>query len=222
MRSKILFLAIILVGSACKPDPKPNYHFDYFGMNEGRYVIYDVLDIIHDDDALIHHDTSRYQLKTVWGELYTDNEGREGKIFRRYIRSQSSDPWFLQDVWYGLIDGIRGEIIEENQRRVKLVFSPTIEKEWDANAYNAESELACYYMDIHEPYSISGSLFDSTVIVEQDDFPSSIDTSRKYEVWAKDIGLVYRHDRYTYYGFAQTEVKFGTEVYYSFVSSGFE
>ena len=77
-------------------------------------------------------------------------------------------------------------------------------------------------MDIHEPYSISGSLFDSTVTVEQDDFPSSIDTSRKYEVWAKDIGLVYRHDRYTYYGFAQTEVKFGTEVYYSFVSSGFE
>lgn len=222
MRSFTLFLTIILIGSACKRDPKPVFHFDYFGMTEGRYVVYDVVDIVHDDDALIHHDTTRYQLKTVWGELYTDNEGREGKLFRRYVRSQSTDPWVLQDVWYGLIDGIRGELIEENQRRVKLVFSPTIEKEWDANAYNPDTKLECYYADIHEPYSISGSSFDSTVTVEQDEFESAIDTSRKYEVWAKDIGLVYRHDRYVFYGFAQPEVQNGHEIFYRYLSSGYE
>lgn len=222
MRRIPLFISILFIVFGCKRDPKPIYHFDYFGMTEGRYVIYDVLDVVHDDDALIHHDTAKYQLKTVWGELYTDNEGREGKLFRRYIRSQAADPWVLQDVWYGLIDGIRGELIEENQRRVKLVFSPTIEKEWDANAYNTDAAIDCYYSEIHQPYSISGSSFDSTVIVEQDDFGSAIDTSRKFEVWAKDVGLIYRHDRYTFYGFAQTEVQYGREIYYTYLSSGYE
>lgn len=222
MRRFLLIISIITIVFGCKRDPKPRYHFDYFGMTEGRYIVYDVMDVVHDDDALVHHDTSRYQLKTVWGELYVDNEGREGKLFRRYVRSQASDPWMLQDVWYGLIDGIRGELIEENQRRVKLVFSPTIEKEWDANAYNPEPSLDCYYAEIHQPYSISGVSFDSTVTVEQDDFESAIDTSRKYEVWAKDIGLVYRLDRYVFYGFAQPEVQNGREIFYTYVSSGYE
>lgn len=206
----------------CKHDPKPNYHFDYFGMTEGRYVIYNVVDIVHDDDALIHHDTTKYQLKTVWGELYVDNDGRECKLFRRFVRNQSSDPWVLQDVWYGLIDGIRGELVEENQRKVKLVFSPTINKEWDANAYNTASPLDCYYAEIHQPYAVSGNSFDSTVTVEQDEFESAIDTSRKFEVWAKNIGLIYRHDRYVFYGFAQPEVQTGREIFYSYASSGYE
>lgn len=216
----IFLVAILVIG--CKPKPLPNFHHDYFGMTEGRYVIYDVMDVVHDDDAITHHDTTRYQLKTLWGELYTDNEGRECKLFRRYIRSQASDPWVLQDIWYGLIDGIRGEIVEENQRKVKLVFSPTVEKEWDANAYNTEAELMCYYADIHQPYTLGSHSFDSTVTVEQDEFESAIDTSRKYEVWAKDIGLVYRHDRYVFYGFAQTEVQNGREIFYKYISSGYE
>jgi hypothetical protein len=58
--------AVLVVLSACKQDPPPKFHFEYFGLEEGRFVIYDVVEVDH-DDAIGIHDTTTYQLKTVWG-----------------------------------------------------------------------------------------------------------------------------------------------------------
>lgn len=191
------------------------------GNQPGRYVIYDVLDIVHDDGAIIAHDTSIYQLKTVWGEIYVDNEGRTNRKFRRYTRSVPADAWFLQDTWYGLIDGIRGELVEENQRVVKLVFSPSGSKEWDANAYNLEDPLDCYYEDIHKSKAFGGQNFDSTVVVEQAEEENNIFKIRKYEVYAKNVGLIYKHYMDNDYQLSQSPVN-GKELYYTFVSTGVE
>lgn len=219
----ISFLALsILLG--CKKNDAPDFHTDYFGMEEGRYVIYDVMEVVHDNqNPFVKHDTTRYQLKTVWGEVYLDNEGREGKVFRRYTRNTASSPWTLKDVWSGLINGPRGELIEENQRVVKLIFAPTVSKEWDANAYNPQSELDCYYDEIHQPYTISNFNFDSTVTVEQADVPTAIDTLRMFEVYAKDIGLIKKVDRYIKLdGFASNVIDEGYELFYTYLSTGME
>ena len=145
MRSSYKYLLLLIVGvltliSSCKQDPPPKFHFEYFGLKEGRYVIYDVTEITH-NKALLIHDTVHYQMKTVWGEIYIDNEGREGREYIIYKRDSVTQSWNLTDVWYGLYDGIRAELIEENQRRVKLVFAPTLQKDWDENAYNPDEEL---------------------------------------------------------------------------------
>ncbi len=206
----------------CKKDTgAPNFHFDYFGLEEGRYVIYDVLEIDHDIDATIQHDTSEYQLKTVWGEIYYDNEGRKCRKFRRYILDTLTNNWMLKDTWYGLIDNIRAELVEENQRVIKLVFAPSQQKEWDANAYNTFEEIPCYYENIHKEYTINNTLFDSTVTVEQANEANLIDTIRKYEIYAKGVGLIYKHFKENDYQFTNTPHK-GRELYYSFVSSGIE
>jgi hypothetical protein len=210
---------MLLLG--CKKTTPPDFHLDYFGQEEGRYVIYDVVEIFHDVDAAVKHDTNYYQLKTVWNETFVDNEGRDARIFRRYVRNQATDPWVLQDVWTGLIDGIRAELIEENQRVVKLIFSPTIEKEWDANAYNPNDELSCYYDDIHQSHSLGVNDFDSTVMVEQADDPDPVRFLRKYEVYAKGIGLVEKVSRDLYLEF-QTQPQSGYELFYTYVSSGYE
>jgi len=212
-------LAILLV--ACKKDPPPQFHREYFGLQQGRYVIYDVMEIDH-DQALLQHDTSYYQLKTYWGNIFIDNEGREAREFIRYTRATPSDPWVFSDLWTGIIDGIRGELIEENQRTVKLVFAPTLSKEWDANAYNMDGALDCYYRDIHQDTTINGSFIDSTLVVEQDDYATLIDTVRKYEMYAKNIGLVHKYYKDNFYQFSSTEVVKGKELYYDYVSHGFE
>jgi len=218
----IFVLAILMIALAsCKKKESPNFHFEYMGNTEGRYVIYDVLDITHDIGATIPHDTLIYQLKTHWGEIYIDNEGRTSRKFRRYTRNTSADPWLLKDTWYGLIDGIRGEMIEENQRVVKLVFSPTQQKEWDANAYNINAPLDCYYDDIHKTKSVGGVSFDSTLVVEQADEQNAIVKIRKYEVYAKNIGLVSKF--YMDNDFQLSAVpENGEELYYTIVSYGFE
>ena len=213
--------SLVFVSSCKKEEPAPLFHFEYFGLTEGRFIVYDVVEIRHDDQAVTLHDTMRYQLKTLWGQTYIDNEGRDGREFLRYTRAISSDTWMLSDIWYGLIDGNRGELVEENQRRVKLVFAPTSQKEWDANSFNLDEPLECFYDNIHNEYFDGTNFFDSTITIEQGDESNGIDTIRKFEVYAKNIGLVHLFSKDNDYQFTPVPQN-GKELYYTFVSSGIE
>ncbi len=218
----VVFVALMVFG--CKKDNSVDFHFEYFGMEQGRYIIYDVTEITH-DDALNQHDTSIYQLKTYWADTFVDNQGRTAREFWRYIRPTENDPWQLEDIWTGLYDGIRAELVEENQRVVKLVFAPTQNKEWDANAYNMDGEQICYYRDIHGDTTIDNTSFDPTLVVEQDQFNSLIDSVHRYEMYAKGIGMILKYERDLHYQInnqSQIYLDEGTERYYRFVGAGFE
>lgn len=227
MRPTIYYFSFIIVFAtflSCDKNPVPDFHHEYFGMEEGRYVVYDVQEIVH-DDALNLHDTAIYQLKTVWADTFVDNQNRVAREFHRYVRPTENDPWVLQDIWTGLIDGIRAELVEENQRVVKLVFAPTQNKEWDANAYNLDPEQICFYRDIHGDTTIDNTVFDPTLVVEQDQFNSLIDSVHRYDMYAKGIGLIYKYDRDLHYQInnqSQIYLNEGTETYYRFVSTGIE
>lgn len=215
----VAFAALIF---ACKQDDPPKFHFEYFGMEEGRYVIYDVVEIIH-NTSLTQHDTLNYQIKAIWKEEYVDNEGRSGREYHLYRRDDATSPWISVDVWHGVIDGIRAELIEENERKVKLVFAPTVSKEWDANAYNTLDEMQCYYRNIHKDSTINGMNYDSTLVVEQAyDKPNLIDTNRQFEMYAKYIGLIYKYKKDNTYSIGNAIPTLGHEYYMSIVESGIE
>ncbi|MFT6503722.1 MAG: hypothetical protein ACJASQ_003860 [Crocinitomicaceae bacterium] len=217
----IVLAVTVVIFTSCNQDPAPQFHYEYFGLKEGRYVIYDVVEVEH-DDAIQVHDTTSYQLKTVWGGEYIDNEGRTAREFKRYKRDTPNDPWVYTDLWTGIYDGIRAELTEENQRIIKLVFAPTLLKQWNANAYNIMGEKDCYYRDIHDDTMINNVQFDSTLVVEIDEFISLIDTVRNYEGYAKNVGLIYKHFVDNHYQFASSTVILGTEVYYTYVEHGME
>jgi len=221
-KSILGILLLVTVLFSCKKDTEPDFHKDYFGLETGRYVIYNVTEIRHDAALSPAHDTISYQLKTVWEGEYIDNEGRSASEFRRYKRDSSNDPWVLSDIWTGIIDGIRAELIEENQRVVKLVFAPTLSKEWDVNNYNNMPEMNAYYSDVHVDTTINGVTFDSTVVVDQDRFYSLIDTVRLFEVYAKGVGLIRKYEKNNTYNFADPEPQAGKEVYYEYVEHGYQ
>lgn len=227
MTKTIFYVSLLILATAlfsCKKNPVPEFHHEYFGMEEGRFVVYDVIEIFHDDD-LNQHDTVIYQLKTYWADTFVDNEGRTAREFKRFVRATENDAWVLQDIWTGLIDGIRAELVEENQRVVKLVFAPTQNKEWDANAFNLNAEQICYYRDIHSDTTIDNVNFDPTLVVEQEQFNSLIDSVHRYEMYAKGVGLIYKYDRDLHYQVnaqSQFYLKNGSERYYRIVSTGIE
>lgn len=221
-KSLIGTLALLMLLVGCKKQTTPNFHKDYFGLETGRYVIYNVTEITHDTALNPAHDTISYQLKTVWEGEYIDNEGRSASEFRRYKRATANDPWVLADIWTGIIDGIRAELIEENQRVVKLVFAPTLSKEWDVNAYNTMPEMNAYYSDVHIDTTINGVSFDSIVVVDQDRFYSLIDTVRLFEVYAKGVGLIRKFEKNNQYNFSDIEPQKGREVYYEYLEHGYE
>lgn len=223
----ILSIAILGLFQSCTKIDSPNFHFDYFGYEYGRYVIFDVVEITH-DKKIDQHDTLYYQLKTKWGDDYTDNEGRLGKEYLKFTRSNSSEAWGLSDKWHGTIDGIRAELVEENQRVIKLVFSPTLYKEWDMNTYNSNGEVDSYYRKIHQDTTINGTFIDSVLTVEYEEgFSSEIDSVRSFEMYAKGIGLIHKHYKDIHFQFLDSgqvdpEVNIGKELYYNYVSSGKE
>lgn len=227
MKVSVIHIVSVLVVStivfSCKKNSKPDFHFDYFNLEKGNYVIYDVLEIIH-DDALNQHDTLEYQLKTIWGDPYIDNEGRSATEFIRYKRNSPSEAWQFSDLWTGIIDGVRAELVEENQRVVKLVFAPTLQKNWDANAFNLLPEMECYYRDIHQDTIVGGVLFDSTLVVEQMAEANAIDTIRRFEVYANNVGLIYKYDRDLnfQYNNGVPYLNEGRELFYTYASSGKE
>ena len=218
----ILACISLLVLFACKKsEPTPSFHYEYFGMQEGRYVIYNVVEIDHEDDFDIH-DTVYYQLKTVWDQPYIDNEGRRASEFHRFKRNNDTEDWVLVDVWTGIIvDARRAEMIEENQRKVKLVFAPTSQKIWDANAYNMLGELESYYEDIHKSATVGGVYFDSTVTVEQGEELNFIWDIRIYEKYAKGVGMIEWFYKVNDHQGSDTVWK-GKEIYYTFASTGIE
>jgi hypothetical protein len=189
-----LFVLFLLVIASCKKDSSaPQFHYEYFDLTHGRYIDYDVMEVAHDATLAVKHDTVRYQLRTLIGDTVIDNEGRVARKFIRFKRENTSFPWVQTDVWTAVIDQNRAELVEENQRVIKLVFAPTLSKEWNPNAFNMFEEMEAYYKDIHDERTVGGIYFDSTLVVELDTFISLIDYRRKYEVYAKGVGLVRKY-----------------------------
>ena len=213
--SIILGLFLLLFTAACKKkEPEViDLKYDYFQLVEGAYVTYDVTYIFH-DEALLKHDTVVYQIKTVVGDSVIDNAGRVARKFNRYIREASTDPWATKDVWTGIITDGRAELVEENQRKVKLVFAPTEDKTWDINYFNSDGKVTASYDSIDVSRSIQGLDFYNTLIVRQKNYITLIDEINNFEIYARNVGMIFKQEKSLKYNFGETIPNYGTEYYY--------
>jgi hypothetical protein len=221
----ILFISLVsltLLNACKKQDNSPDMAYAYFDLTHGRYIIYDAVKITHDANQAVH-DTLRYQMKTVIGDTIIDNEGRVANRYLRFFRTNELNFWVLQDIYTTIIENRRAELVEENQRIIKLVFAPTLSKSWNANAFNMLPTMDCYYRAIDKKATIGLLSFDSTLIVEQADFSSLIGHERKYEVYAKGIGMVYKYFKdLEIANFDTLNVKKGDELFLTINSYGIE
>lgn len=221
---KVLFFITLLILASCKKESNaPDFHKDYFPLEKGHFVIYDVVEINHDVDNAVQHDTMMYQLKTVIGDTVLDNLGRVARKFFRYKRLDANGVWELSDVWTAIVDGTLAELTEENQRIIKLVFPPSENKEWNPNSYTTLPALEAHYVSIHASKTINALVFDSTLTVELEDYFSMVDYRRKFEVYAKGVGLIKKvYKDLIIAGFDKTNVQKGKELELTCVDFGTE
>lgn len=185
-------ICLLLALHACKKEEvHVNLHENYFGMEAGRYVVYDALEVTHLSNNT--KDTLIYQLKTVIGDTVHDNSGRVGRKFIRYKRTSDTLNWTISDVWFIIIEENRGELIEENQRIVKLVFAPKEGKTWNGNAFNTNEDVEYTYEYVHQEANYNGFQLDSTVKVLQEEEFNLIEYKKKFEIYSTDIGLIQKH-----------------------------
>lgn len=217
-------LSFTLIISSCKQDKiSLEMGYEYFGLEEGKFVSYEVQEIFHDINLNPASDTNHYILKTLVGEEIIDNAGRKvNKIFR-YKFNKNTNELIDQRVWTARIDERRAEMIEENQRKIRLIFSPAVDKKWNVNSFNDLGEKDAYYIGVHEPKGFNGNFFDSTLTVQYDEFFSLVDFIRLEDTYAKHIGLVNRsYKDLTINNFDTLNIQSGIEIYYKLIDFGEE
>lgn len=224
MKKLLVAVFILSVVLSCRDKVNaPEFGFEYYGFEEGKYVTYEVTEVFHDEALDPEKDTFQYILKTVIGEPVTDNQGREANKVFRYSYDFETGDLIDQRVWTGIIADSRGELVEENQRTIRMVFAVTPEKTWNINAFNTLEEETAIYRDLHTVKSTNGFQFDSTVTVEYEDFFSLVDYRKKFDVYAKGVGLVLRNYKdFTINNFDTLDVKIGTETQYRLIDYGIE
>lgn len=217
----ILFFSLILF--SCKKDVKlVDFQFDYYGLQEGRYIVYQVREVEHTNGSagVITQD---YQLKTVIGDTVIDNDGNIARKYFRYTRADVFQDWELVDVWSSRIADFRAELVEENVRVVKMVFKPTSDKIWDGNAYNILSKQEYYYEDINDPFELPYYSFDSTLRVVQALDSNFIEYKNQYEIYAKGVGMVKKFYKDLNINFGDPDdVNYGKELYMECIEYGFQ
>jgi hypothetical protein len=220
MLRSILILALSALSIiSCETAPRPYFGYDYFPMEEGHYVEYEVMEIVHDEGGNPQRDTSRFKLRRVIGKEITDNSGRQARelINRRY--DLNTGELLDERVWTQVVDNGRAEVVEENQRKIKLVFSIGLDKVWDVNAFNLLDEELASYNRIHA----ANGAYDSTVTVAYEEFVTLVDFKKKSEVYANHIGLISRSFKdLQINNFDSLDISSGTEQYYKLLGHGVE
>ncbi|MFM7023863.1 MAG: hypothetical protein ACKOXB_12905 [Flavobacteriales bacterium] len=197
-RKILILLAIVfLFAASCKKGGELVVESgrEYIPVKTGNYIIYHV-DSIHFDDFTEKSDTFSFQLKEEIGAAFTDATGNTSYQLKRYTRADTGNadalPWTLRKIWYVTKLDSRYERVEESYRYTRLEFPASEGGTWNGNAFNNNEEWDYTYKNVHKPTTLKSNMWDSTLTVIQIDDDLLI--SKKYykEIYAKNVGLVYR------------------------------
>lgn len=163
----------------------------YYPIAVGDYRIYNVTAIRYLADTI--SDSAVFQLRERVDTLYSNLAGEPTYKIIRSRRLTENDTW--QD------DSVLTVTVSNNQVRqhgnnldlVKMVFPVKENKTWDPNAFNTLEPGSAFYQQVNQPFTANGKTYDHTTTVSVNDFVSVINKDVRKEVYAENIGLVYRN-----------------------------
>ncbi len=188
------------------------FGYDYFPLEIGKYIEYDVDSVIYDigagNNVTIRNNS--IQVREEITDSFPDNEGRLVYRIERFERADETQEWRVNDVWTAAVTNRQAERIEENLRFIKMVFPVSDNTNpWDGNKYIDENLVISVagesififknwlyeYRTIGESLNVGGFPFDDVVTVYQADEENFIELRESYERYARGIGLVERQMR---------------------------
>jgi hypothetical protein len=196
---KIYFLLLFIAacyGWSCKKQSDESSSIDvgynYFPVNVGHELVYDVDSIVYDDNTGSTTITPySYQYKEVIAATIIDDIGREAQRVDRFFRQNDTSPWQVANSWIVSRDNVSVQKVQENTRYVKLLFPLKQNKVWDGNIYNGkgEEDYSIQYLD--QPYELNGVTYSKTAKILQVDDINAIEEIRRHEIYARNIGMIY-------------------------------
>lgn len=162
----------------------------YFPMNIGDYRIYNVQFKRWLQNKVV--DSSEFQLRERVDTLYTDLSGQPTYKIIRSKRPTSDDIWVDDSVITISLTNNQVRRHMDNVTEVKMIFPVAENKHWDPNVYNTREPGNAYYQDVNLPYILDGKQYVKTTKVVVSNFESAINHDFREEVYADNIGLIYK------------------------------
>ncbi|MFN5183422.1 MAG: hypothetical protein ACK5D5_10425 [Bacteroidota bacterium] len=201
-KNYFFFLTILLLFFSCKKDnviDSVDFGRDYFPGKIGTYVVYECDSTVYPD---LNAPTRNYKffIKEVIDSNFKDNSGSTAIKISRFKKWTKYDTvtladtsWYLQDVWWGNISNEKFELVEENNRVIKLVFPVEQGKTWNGNAFNTLGEWEFEYTSVDVPYSNGYKSFEKTLHVNQFDSGNILLYYKNYnEKYARGVGMIFK------------------------------
>lgn len=200
-----IVLGLFLLSCKKEVEDPPSIEEDgrYFPLQTRCYSIYEVESITY--SFLQGNKIKNYFLKERIADSSLDLAGSIAYRMERYISSKKDGPWTIDSVWIARRDGRQCIKIENNVALVKLML-PLIENfTWNGDQRNiAREEDANQFsklfrmVRVGRPLMVNGQVFDYTVTVVQRKDSSLVSKDFRTEIYAKDVGLVYRQKVITF------------------------
>ena len=203
----LVLVAVSLNGCYLEDSDLPFIGYEYFPTDIAHWVEYRV-DSTWQDDPIgpIGSAEAHYFLRELNESNFMDEEGRPAVRVERHWMPLNGSSWSVKDVWHRVKTEFLSEQNEENVIFIKHKFPIREGRSWDGNARTTlESLVQLYhqttvpavwnyeYVNVHQPYSVNGFTFDSTVTVIQFDRRIAVGLSiYAKEVYAKNIGLIHK------------------------------
>lgn len=166
---------------------------NYFPLKKGSFIIYEVTEI-NIDAPSNYYDTVNYFLKEYVEDTFTDAQGDVAYRIERYHKTDPDKDWKILNVWSSKIVDNMAQKTEENLRFVKIRFPVKNDLSWNGNLFNEKDEKKYRITELNIPKNINNQQFDSCLTVTHDNSLSLISKDLAYEVYAYNIGLVYKEN----------------------------
>lgn len=193
----VLFSLLLSCAKKKSPGSEALLGLDYYPVNEGKFVVYDVDSTVYTDlpkDTLFF----RYRIKERLADRFTDNEGQEAIRLERYIKRfdplvpYDKQAWTIKEVWMVNADKLKVQVVEGNLRYTKLAFPIQAGSSWNGNANNTLGEWLYTIDYIEKQETVNGVKLDKVLRVNQRDLKTLISWQSYAEKYAKGVGLVSR------------------------------
>ncbi|MCQ2959253.1 MAG: hypothetical protein MJ198_03575 [Bacteroidales bacterium] len=185
-------LALFICFSCQKEQIKKDFSWsDYYPIAIGNERIYEYTNIRIDLPAGIK-DTDIFFIKEKTISLLSHTNECEVFAINKFKSSSESGPWedfssmSIQQYAHSIVT------VEENIPYQILRFPAKYDYSWDLNLYNTDLEKSIYYKKINMQDTIFNVVYDSVLIVLQDDFKSLYTYQFAEDHFAKNFGLIYR------------------------------
>jgi hypothetical protein len=188
-----LAMLVALFVNACDGDEQPGSidGATYLPLSKGVYQIYFVTETKYTNGP--NGDVDQYELRTLVVDSFLIAPNTFQYVIHRSRRALPGDAWMHVDTWSAVMNVREAVIQEGNTSFVKIAMPVLANRMWNGNAYNSLGEELYIITKIKEPTTIGSNSFDDTLeITQREDVDNIVGNDIRKEVYAKNVGLVYK------------------------------